>query len=101
MRDEADRREFPARYRRCEQVKAISVVFRPNANTVCQHLGRGACIATLSIKGIPEVSFWRREVGYVKEKLSRYDGSVSLLGNFDLVCRWNWSGRAYEAEGLY
>lgn len=100
MRDEADRREFPARYRRCEQVKAISVVFRPNANTVCQRLG--ACIATLSIKGIPEVSFWRREVGYVKEKLSRYDGSVSLRGNFDLVCcRWNWSWRAYKAEGLY
>lgn len=65
MRDEADRREFPARYRRCEQVKAISVVFRPNANTVCQRLGRGACIATLSIKGIPEVSFWEEgEVRY-------------------------------------
>lgn len=41
----ADSGEFPARCRRCEQVKAISVLFRPNANTVCQRLGRVARIA--------------------------------------------------------
>lgn len=104
-RGEADRREFPARYRRCEQVKAISVVFRPNANTVCQRLGRGAC-NTIDQRN-PGSFFLEGGIGCtMKEKLLRYDGSVSsskgvlilrrgIQGGFvnDYVNRRNWEER--------